>query len=124
MLFMWLSSAALAAPEGSCREHPLVNGPCFRLYARLSRYNGTPSARLWPVGTSRLLGISEGRFALDGYRNLPEDIDRLSTFESDLFGNFLVCPFTDDEPGVMRFVCVESVEDLVIRASAPPAPQN
>lgn len=123
MLSVWLSTSALAAPGLSCREHPLVNGPCFSVHARLSRYNGTPSARLWPVGTSRLLGISEGRFALDGYSNLPDDIARLSTFESDLFGDFLVCPFTDDTPGVMRLVCVESAESLVVRPKAePPSP--
>jgi hypothetical protein len=66
-----LSFADDRPPNKSCRQHPQLSGRCFTLRGRLSLYNGTPSRRIWPVGSDRLLGISEGRFALPGYTNLP-----------------------------------------------------
>ena len=36
-----------------------IIGDCFEIHGRLSLYNGTPSVRLWPVGTKRLLGVRE-----------------------------------------------------------------
>jgi hypothetical protein len=76
----------------SCKEHPRLIGPCFNVHSRLSYYNGAPSLRLWPVGTHRLLGISEGRFALPGYDNVPSAvIARLANFENEMFADFTVC---------------------------------
>src|SRR6185436_2347848 len=45
------------APPETCRNRPDVVGRCSRVHGRLSVYNGTPSIRLWPLGTKRLLGI-------------------------------------------------------------------
>ena len=44
----------------SCKDHPMVSGPCFKVRGRMAFYNGAPSLRIWPVGTERILGISEG----------------------------------------------------------------
>jgi hypothetical protein len=111
-----LSFADDQPPNKSCRQHPQLSGPCFTLRGRLSLYNGTPSRRIWPVGSRRLLGISEGRFALPGYANLPPElVDELTGFDNEMFADFLVCPFTKDRPGVMRFVCVESAKNIFVR---------
>jgi hypothetical protein len=100
----------------SCKEHPRLIGPCFNVHGRLSYYNGAPSLRLWPVGTHRLLGISEGRFALPGYDNVPSAvIARLANFENEMFADFTVCPFTTDEPGVMRLVCIETARNILVK---------
>jgi hypothetical protein len=100
----------------SCKEHPRLIGPCFKVHGRLSYYNGAPSLRLWPVGTHRLLGISEGRFALPGYDSVPSAvIDRLASFENEMFADFTVCPFTTDEPGVMRLVCIKTARNILVR---------
>ena len=81
----------------------------------MSFYNGAPSVRIWRVGTHRILGVSEQRFSVEGFCNLPASIfDRLS-WDADLFADFIVCPFTRDEPGVMQLVCVESATNIVIR---------
>lgn len=107
----------------TCRQHPQLSGQCFNLRGRLSFYNGTPSLRIWPVGSHRLLGISEGRFALPGYANVPPGlVDKLGGFDNEMFADFLVCPFTDNKPGVMRFVCIESATSIVIRQRSGQGP--
>ena len=81
----------------------------------MSFYNGNPSVRIWRVGTTRILGVSEQRFYAEGYCNLPASVrDRLS-WDSDLFADFVVCPFTREEPGVMQLVCVESARHIIVR---------
>ena len=78
-------------------------------------YNGAPTVRIWRVGTKRILGVSQQRFSVAGFCNLPASIhDRLS-WESDLFAHFVVCPFTPEEPGVMQLVCVDSATDIAVR---------
>ncbi len=100
----------------SCKEHPKLSGPCFNVRGRLSFYNGNPSMRIWPVGTNRLLGVSEGRFNLPEYANMPpEIIEKLGGFDNKLFADFTVCPFENDKPGVMRLICVESAKNIFVR---------
>lgn len=92
-----------------------MNGPCFNVHGRIRLYNGSPSVRIWPVGTNRLLGVSEGRFYNEEYANMPPDLLDLLTFHSELFADFIVCPFTIDEPGAMRLVCIDSVSNVIVR---------
>jgi len=62
-----------------------------------------------------MLGISEQRFAVVGYRNVPDDIESQINQDVAIFGDFLVCPFTPSRPGEMQFVCIESGKNLSIR---------
>ena len=82
---------------------------------RMSLYNGAPSVRIWRVGTKRLLGVSEQRFAVAGFCNLPASIRERLSWDSDLFADFVVCPFTAEEPGVMQLVCVDGATHIVLR---------
>jgi len=120
LLMCGLDSSAQVSPapmaKRPCREHPQLIGQCFTIRGRMNYWNGAPSVRIWQVGTKRILGVSEGRFKMDGYLNLPAAIEAKLSWESDLFGDFVVCPFTPDEPGVMRFVCVDSAKHLSVRA--------
>lgn len=118
LLLAW----AAAAEPAPCREHPDLAGACYPVRGRLSLYLGNPSRRIWIVGTDRLLGVSEGRFARADVANIPPDLVAISSFDQDVFGDFLVCPFTPDEPGVMRLVCVESVSNAVVREAAARRP--
>jgi len=98
-----------------CREHPQVVAPCFTIRGRMSLYDGVPTVRIWRVGTGRMLGVSEQRFAVAGCSNLPDAIlDRLS-WDVDLFADFVVCPFTRDAPGAMQRVCVASARNVITR---------
>lgn len=99
----------------SCKEHPMLSGDCFKVTGRMFLSNGTPSIRIWPVGTKRILGISEGRFYLDDYGNVPDELVQQLSWKTAIYADFTVCPFTNDKPGVMRLVCVESAKNVSIR---------
>ncbi len=103
------------ANEKSCREHPRLIARCFTVHGRLSIYNGTPARRLWRVGTKRVLGISEQRFAVAGYRNIPEDIESKLNQDVAIYGDFVVCPFTRSKPGEMQLVCIEEGKNVAVR---------
>jgi hypothetical protein len=112
-------SPAPERKEKSCSEHPQLVGRCFTVHGRLSIYNGSPALRIWKLGTRRVLGISDQRFSVAGYRNVPVDIERQINQDVAIFGDFLVCPFTRSKPREMQLVCIETGKNLVIRKQAP-----
>jgi hypothetical protein len=112
---VWAQSIPCEAKEKSCRAHPQLIGRCFTVRGRLSVYNGAPALRLWKLGTKRMLGISEQRFAVPGYRNIPSYIEDQVNADVAVFGDFLVCPFTPQRPGEMQLVCIQSGKNLVVR---------
>jgi hypothetical protein len=97
-----------------CREHPQVVGESFVVHGALRLANGAPSVRLWRIGTKRILGISEGRFYLEGYCNLPKWIEARLDWHTQLVGDFVVYPFTKDKAGVMRLVCIDTAYNLKV----------
>ncbi len=103
------------ASDKSCREHPQLTGKCFSVRGRLSVYNGAPAVRLWRIGTRRVLGISEQRFNLPGYRNLPESLTHELNGENEILGDFVVCPFTGPKPREMQLVCIESAKNVSVQ---------
>ena len=119
LFLQWLTNsygAAGSSGKKPCRQHPQLSGPCYQIRGRLSVYNGAPALRIWPIGSNRLLGISAARFFLPNYENIPADVlAQLATADSQMFADFVVCPFTQDLPGVMRLVCVDSAENILIR---------
>jgi hypothetical protein len=90
-------------------------GPCYQVQGRLSYWNGTPSTRIWIVGTHRVLGVpSEDQ-------ELPPNVKPLLRgFEDQVFANFTVCPLTKEHAGEMRMVFVKSARRVVDR----PKPQE
>jgi hypothetical protein len=120
VIFMLLCIGAISSAEDklkkkTCKEHPMLSGRCFKVRGRMFFSNGTPSIRIWPVGTKRILGISEGRFYLEEYENAPDKLVDQLTWEAPIYADFTVCPFTKDKPGVMRLICVESAENISIQ---------
>lgn len=102
-------AAAAAAPRSPCRSHSDLVGRCRTVHGRLSVWNGTPSLRIWIVGTRRILGVSEWRMAEMERDLLPANV--WAAFGDDppnrqVFGDFDVCPFTRERPGWMQMVCV------------------
>ena len=112
MLGGGISVSPTTSPEKSCREHPKLIGKCFNVYGRLSTYNGNPAVRLWRIGTKRVLGVSDQRFSLPGYRNIPEDLAKQLDGENMIIGDFLVCPFTRPRAGEMQLMCIESATKM------------
>ena len=99
----------------SCREHPQLVGSCFNVHGRLAVYNGAPALRILKIGTRRLLGVSEQRFAIAGYRNIPEEIQAKINQDTLLYGDYLVCPFTKQRKQEMQLVCIEKATNLVAK---------
>lgn len=108
-----VSAASCGKP---CREHPQLVGPCFKIRGRMSIYNGNPTYRIWRVGTKRILGVSLGVYLLPGYCNLPPAVEDKVSLGSDLFADFVVCPFEVSKPGQMQLICVESATNEVVRS--------
>ena len=122
LLSLILISSVWAAPQSvpeadSCKRRPDVVGKCFNVHGRLSVYNGTPSIRLWPLGTKRLLGIIDPKdvSSAPGPTILPLDIKSKLDWNKDVFGDFVVCPLTVSKPGKMQTICIESGKNLTIR---------
>ena len=111
LLALTAEPASSLPPQRPCREHPEVRPPCFTVRGRLSYWNGTPTARIWIVGTNRMLGVSDGH-ALPGFEQMPKAIRDRMSWETELFGNYTFCPFTPEQPGVMQLGCIQAAENL------------
>jgi hypothetical protein len=77
----------------------------------MGAYNGTPSYRIWIVGTNRLLGVTQSRGCI-----VPPLLDSLIGVEDKLvYADFVVRPVTVDQAGTMRFVCIASATRVTTR---------
>ncbi len=94
----------------SCKCSDVAVDNSFKVHGRLSLYNGTPSARIWIIGTKRILGVPD-----DYLPNLPDSITHLISWEAAIYGDFVVCPLTQQNPGHMQLVCIESASNLVAK---------
>ena len=104
-------SASYAQPENiqvKCAELPGLAGKFFTVHGRLYVSSGTPSVRLWKIGTTRILGAS------DEGKDLPACLSKHLAFGTFIYGDFFVCALKPDRPGWMQPVCVESVSMLVL----------
>ena len=114
-----VSAISVSSPfEKSCRQHPQLVGKCSTVHGTLSVYNGNPAVRLRRIGTKRILGVSDQRFKLPEYSNIPEALMKQLNGENELVGDFLVCPFTRSKPGEMQLICIESAKNVVTRKRA------
>src|SRR5437868_1433484 len=90
--------AAAPAPVSGARS-----APCFWVQGRLAFYNGNPSIRIWPKGTSRLLGVVSSTGKDEDPDALPAAVRALRpSFDRTVWGAFRACPMTRDRPGRMR----------------------
>jgi hypothetical protein len=92
-----------------CRGNNSVVADCYSVHGRMFLANGTPSLRIWPVGTNRLLGVMPSEQEI-----IPVELRQWLNFGMWVYGNFEVCPFTSLKSGYMQFVCVESASNIVI----------
>jgi hypothetical protein len=106
-------SPSTQAKPRPCRAQPALVGKCFKVRGRLSLYNGAPTIRLWRAGTKRILGVSAS-YAQEGF-SIPTEIEKQLDWETELWGEYLVCPFTRQQPGVMQMVCIEEASRTSVR---------
>lgn len=112
---MFLHSPATATDSPECAARPDVVASCFAVRGRLSFWNGAPSARIWHIGSTRMLGVHNDE--------VPVALaSQMAGFDTEAWGNFAVCPLTQRIPGHMQMVCIESWSELRFRerVSRPP----
>lgn len=95
---------------------------CYWTHGRLSFYNGTPSFRLWKIGTRRILGIYSGpdaekRDELDNeHPEFPANVERVfNPLSNQIFADFEICPLEPEVAGTMQAACIESAKNLVVK---------
>jgi hypothetical protein len=110
-LILILLLACGNAAAQSCKSDPKLVSPCYTVHGKMYNANGGSIARIWKVGTKRVLGVT---------RDLPSSVQAYrGDFDDILYGDFLVCPYTREKPGVMQLVCVESARNMVKRKRLP-----
>ena len=101
---------------------------CKWVHGRLSAYNGTPTLRLWEIGTHHLFGLGtnyEAVFRRHGFDDadepdLPPSIERVfEGFQTNIFGDFQVCPLEAFRPGNMQPARVISAKHLFVQRISP-----
>jgi len=100
--------------DTSWKHTEVIVDSCFTVHGRLQLANGTPSVRIWIVGTKRYLAVHEtekqGILALA----MPAHITQFVGPDTLIYGDFRVCPITKYRLGEMQFVCIESASGLVV----------
>jgi hypothetical protein len=99
--------SSIGAGCQTCKKDPDIVGSCFTVHGRLFLANGSPSYRIWRIGTHRIFGVHDSI--------VPEAIALNLTWENAAFGDFYVCPFTGQRDGEMQFVCVESASKIIFQ---------
>ena len=92
---------------------------CYWVRGRLSAYNGTPSLRIWPRGTHRLLGVVGTRPSMDSEdpKVLPPRLRNImgeDRFAHDIWAKFRVCPVEPERAGRMRMVYIADAKVLAV----------
>jgi len=114
-------SGSLANTDGdaagepyACASRADIVAPCFNVRGRLSYWNGAPSARIWPVGTKRLIGVH--------FDVLPPTLeaeitqyDPRRSFYTEVWAEFRLCPITRYHEGRMQFACIEAWRNATFR---------
>ena len=99
---------------GACNSEESSENKCRIVHGRLSIYNGAWGAVIWPIGTKHLLAVRSRNEAL----MMPKEIEsKLFTngSENDVYGDYEVCPFSEERKNEIQVVCVESAKNLVVR---------
>jgi hypothetical protein len=110
--YFMVCAVAIADPidtAAGCKSNTAVVAACFSIRGRVFASNGTPSMRIWSVGTKRLFGVVPVE-----NENLPSNLQDKVTFEQSVYANLELCPITQSHPGTMQSVCVESATNIVV----------
>ena len=109
---------ALALAASVAGAKPARYLPCFWVTGRMTVGPGTPATRIWPRNSNRILGVVSRAHPQpdDAYAaELPIMAARLLTSENNFraWGDFLVCPLSENRAGHMRYVWVQRARNLI-----------
>ena len=113
VLVFFVSLGRATAEQRMSKERARPIGEAFTVHGRLGVYNGTPSCRVWVVGTKRILGIRETE------TECPIPFELLQILKEDIndrwvYGDFTVVPLTKYREGTMQIVTLETAKKLVV----------
>jgi len=92
-----------AQTAANCKSRKDLVGACIKIRGRLRAYGTSPRCRIWPVGTTHLLGVADAG-------SLPSNVACGEGFE--VYADFTVCPLTPARPNGLQMVCVASAGNL------------
>ena len=92
-----------AQTAANCKNRKDLVGACIKVRGRLRAYGSNPRCRIWPVGTTHLLGVADAG-------SLPSNVACGDGFE--VYADFTVCPLTPAKPNGLQMVCVASAGNL------------
>jgi hypothetical protein len=115
ILLLLLTATSMVAGEAKCKGNPKIVGACFSIHGRITLGADTVRLRLWPVGTKRMLGVTGGPILDDADDPIYPRNLRFTPDTEAIYGNFEVCPFTQDTVGAMQLVCIESAVNVVVK---------
>lgn len=113
--------AAAAPGKTPCEASPKIVGKCFRVHGRLNIWQGNPTFRIWRVGTHRIFGVNTaGNDDDESADVLPAEVRSAMPIGPDaelnnVYGDYLVCPFSRSRPGWMQYVCIAKASHVVAK---------
>ncbi len=97
--------------EAAASQNQASHYPCFKHHGRLVSYSsGSPSLRIWLIGTKRVVGLED--FTIPSV--IEPYLDATSPDYSFIYGDFELCPVEPDKPGHMRRVRMVGAQNLVV----------
>ena len=106
-------------------ETPALAPSCLHIHGRLNQGNGTPSTRLWHIGTHHEFGIYSNQYGLlhddttldNEDPTLPASVERQRTkdrFLGYVYADFEVCPLEPYKEDHMQAACIQSATHIVV----------
>ena len=108
LLTLLMSYHSLAS-DRICKGNPDIVASCFNIHGRLALHNGTPSVRIWRIGTQRILSVVHPENEI-----MPSRLRHWLSWDRTLYADFEVCPFAKERAGWMQDVCIESASNIVV----------
>ena len=115
LVLVGIGSIPAFTATAKCKGNPKVVGACYTVHGRLSPGADTVTVRLWPVGTTRMLGVPAGPIPDDADAPITPKNLTFTPADCPIYGDFEVCPFTPERKGAMQMVCIESANHLVMK---------
>ena len=124
LALLFLAHTAPAPYRKQPCKTPQLAPLCVRFHGRLATGNGTPSTRLWEIGSHHIYGIYSNQYGfahdnstLDNEApELPKEVTRHITEEGGwtAYGDFEVCPLERRIKGHMQAACIESATHVFL----------
>ena len=86
-------------------------GPCRSFRARLVPGADNIIIRIWPVGSTRLLGYADGALKC----RLPPMLELLMNEGKTVYADINVRPVTPSQPGHMQFACIAATDHMKVK---------